>query len=305
MPWLNMEDAALTYTGAWKTRLFETASLGSMRESDEAEASWKWRGVCAAAIVHAAAGGDCGIGEVWVDGAKHGDFDLYAPEPGAATYRIDGLAPGPHTIEMRRSGRKREESSGYGVNVDHALVDFAPAALRGVRRILCIGDSITFGANVTPRPEGVYGRRLQRMLSVPVEVHGMTGASIRKIAGVLDAVVAPRRPDLVLWVAGMNDAHPREPLEDAIDAMRLLLPGVAIVVSTIPYNTYYADGQNRTKAEEVRTACRNKRIPLVDLYAATAGNDAIHRPEGTVHPNAEAHQLIADLFYNELIARFS
>ncbi|WP_010268422.1 SGNH/GDSL hydrolase family protein [Paenibacillus senegalensis] len=303
---LKVEDGACTYTGSWVVQHTESASLHSRHDSDgEAEtgASASWGGYIRGVEIYASKGADFGKADVYLDGILHGEIDYFSAseQHNVLVYTITGLAAGYHSISIHKQVARGRSSAAGRINLDYLLADFVHPNRDAIRNIVCIGDSITFGANVSPRPAQLYGRKLQQMLSIPVSIHGLSGASIRTITSIIDAVVVPRRPELILWLAGMNDSHPRADLERGIDRIQELLPTAGIIASTIQYNTYYTAEQNSAKVNEVRTACQNKGIPCVNLYAATFGNSYIHTPEGTVHPNGDGHNLIANLFYNEII----
>ncbi|MCR2804858.1 SGNH/GDSL hydrolase family protein [Paenibacillus soyae] len=302
---MKVENMALTYTGSWTVRQVDRASLGSLHEScNEADthAAAFWEGCFGAMRLFASTGPSLGIAEVWIDGELRSSIDLYAPDDGneACVFSME-LAPGFHTVEIRKSGRKHPLSSAYSITIDHLTAALARPERAVFRQIVCIGDSITFGANVEDRPRQLFGRKLQAMLSAPVSIHGLSGASISRIASVLDAVAAPREPDLILWLAGMNDRDPREPLLQGIGRLRALMPRTKLIMSNIPYNTHYTEVQNETKAFGVLQVCRQLGIPCADLYAATRGQRSLHLPEDTVHPNADGHTLIAALFYKEIM----
>lgn len=306
---LKVEDRALAYQGEWEVELTAAASLHSRHVSTVTggtQAAAVWSGYIRAVDIYAAKGSGYGIAEVYVDGALHSEADLYSPEETASVRicSVSGLTDGIHRIEIRAKGDGHPSSSSDNINIDYLLPDFVPLVTPGLNRILCIGDSITFGANVTPRPGALFGRRLQQMLSLPVGIHGLSGAPIQTITNVLDAVAAPRHPGLILWVAGMNNSNPGADLEAGFDRIRELMPGTAIIASTIPFNTYYTEAQNAAKVNEVKSACIHKGVPCVDLYAATMGNAYINKPEGTVHPNGDAHILIANLFYQAILEQF-
>ncbi|MFC4597755.1 SGNH/GDSL hydrolase family protein [Cohnella hongkongensis] len=309
MPEMKVENIALDYEGTWSAKASAEAGLGSLHETCGAadqDAAARWQGAFRSAKIYAATG-DYGIAEIWVDGKRRRVVDLYSSSErhGMLVCSLDDLEAGFHTLEIRKSGRKNERSSSCRLNLDYLELDFIRPSNVHYRQIVCIGDSITFGANVDDRPRGLFGRKLQGMLAVPVSVHGLSGATIRTVTSVLDAVAAPRKPDLLLWLAGMNDESPYAPMVQGIDRVREQMPDTELIVSNIPYNTYYSEDQNRRKADEVRQACREKSVPCIDLYGMTYGNDWLHRPENTVHPNSEGHSVIASAFYREIMRRCS
>lgn len=303
---LKVEDGALTYEGSWTVQHTANASLSSRHDSDgttAANATVSWSGYFRGLDIHATKGPNFGKADVFVDDMLHGEIDYYAAsgQHGVQVYAITGLSDGVHTVSIRKKGVRNASSTACYIDIDYLMADFVPPGSSVLRSIVCIGDSITFGANVSQRPEQLYGRRLRQMLSVPVSIHGLSGAPIGTVTGIIDAVVAPRRPDLVLWLAGMNNANPGADLEKGFDKLREWLPETHIIASTIQYNTYYTEAQNQVKVNEVKDACLRKGVPCADLYTATQGNTFINTPEGTVHPNGDGQGLIANLFYNEIV----
>ncbi|MEC0259610.1 SGNH/GDSL hydrolase family protein [Paenibacillus lautus] len=303
---LKVENGALAYTGSWTVQHTANASLHSRHDSDGTEAanaSASWSGYIRGVDIYATKGNSFGKASVFVDDVLHGEIDLYnaSAQHGVLVYSITDLAAGFHTISIRKNGTKNPSSTACYIDIDYLTPDFVHPGTGDISSIICIGDSITFGANVTPRPDSLYGRRLQQMLTIPVSIHGLSGAPVHIITQTLEAVVAPRKPDLFLWLAGMNNANPRADLERGFDKIRELVPNARIIGSTIQYNTYYSNDQNMVKVNEVKAACLNKGVRCADLYTATAGNAYINEPEGTVHPNADGQCLIANLFYNEIV----
>jgi lysophospholipase L1-like esterase len=307
MPEMRVENIALDYEGEWNSIPSADASIGSRHETNDAadhDAAARWSGAFRSAKVYASTG-DYGLAEIWLDGKRLQVIDLYSSSErhGVLVCTIDNLEAEFHTLEIRKSGRKNKCSSSCRLNLDYLELDFVKPSNVRYRQIVCIGDSITFGANVEDRPLGLYGRRLQSMLAVPVSVHGLSGASIRTVTGVLDAVVAPRNPDLVLWLAGMNDERPYAAMVQGIERIMELMPGAELIVSNIPYNSHYSEEQNQRKADEVAQACRRMSVPCIDLYGMTSGNVRLLLPENTVHPNSEGHGVISSAFYREIIRR--
>lgn len=306
MPVVKVEDGALTYSGTWTVQHSASNSLHSLHVSNAAldqEAVATWVGYFTSVSIYAAKG-NFGIVEIWLDGDYYDEVDLYSDtvQQQAKIIELRGLALELHTVQLKKSNRKNTLASSYSINLDYLLVDFRQPNDFPFHQMIAVGDSITFGANVANRPATLYGRLLQRMLSTPVSIHGLSGAPIRTITNVFDAVLAPRQPDVIFWLAGMNDPAPQVPLEEGIDKIRELLPHAKIIVSTIQYNTYYNTTQNAAKVNEVKAACLQKGVPCIDLYAKTEGNSYINQPEGTVHPNADGQVLIANLFYSRLIS---
>lgn len=299
---IRVDSSALNYEGGWSVIADPRAGLGSRHEAETDGAVARWRGAFRSAKLYARVG-SYGLAEIWLDGKLLEVVDMFGEsERGVLpVWSIEELDEGFHVLDIRLSGNKNARSSSCRINIDGLELDCVKPASVRYNSIICVGDSITFGANVGDRPRGLYGRRLQDILHIPVSVHGLSGASIDTVTSVLDAVAAPRKPDLVLWLAGMNDTSPYAAMTRGIERMEALMPYARLIVSTIPYNTYYSAEQNRRKVDEVMLACKEKSISCIDLYGMTYGNAQLHEPENTVHPNSEGHSVIAAAFYKEII----
>lgn len=302
MATIRVDSTALDYEGEWSAIADPLAGMGSRRETEKDGAVARWRGAFRSAKLYARVG-SYGLAEIWLDGKLLEVVDMYgeSERDGLPVWSVDELDESDHVLDIRQSGKRNARSSSSRINIDYLELDCVKPASVRYNSIICVGDSITFGANVGDRPRGLYGRRLQDMLHIPVSVHGLSGASIDTVTNVLDAVAAPRKPDLVLWLAGMNDTSPYAAMTRGIERIESLMPCASLIVSTIPYNTYYSAEQNRRKVDEVMLACKEKSIPCIDLYGMTYGNSQLHEPENTVHPNSEGHGIIAAAFYKEMI----
>jgi hypothetical protein len=85
--------------------------------------------------------------------------------------------------------------------------DFATAKPAGVRRIVLLGDSVTFGYGVSE--EECFATRLRLQLGSDVEVinAGITGYSSWQGLRFYETVVREYRPDVLLVLFGYNDHH--------------------------------------------------------------------------------------------------
>ncbi len=87
-----------------------------------------------------------------------------------------------------------------------------PPKTAGVPRIVCLGDSVTFGVNVGAREtwcEGVR-RGLGGAGAPKVEAFnfGMNGYDAEQVATLLESRIAPYAPDVVVWGTYANDVFP-------------------------------------------------------------------------------------------------
>ncbi|KRE63331.1 SGNH/GDSL hydrolase family protein [Paenibacillus sp. Soil750] len=306
---MKIEDMALSYSGTWTHVSTTNGSMDSRHDSDgtaTANASAIWKAYCTSIEIYALKAPSFGKADIYIDGVIHGEADYYAPTAtyGTLIYAVIELTAGYHTIEIRKKETKNPSSTGNYISIDYLYSELVQPQQTQYKSIVCIGDSITFGANVAVRPDNLYGRKLQQMLFRPVSIHGLSGADVSTITNVIESVVASRNPDLVLWLTGMNNTNPQASLEIGLDKMKAYLPNADIIVATIQYNTYYTSEQNIVKVDEVKAACAVKGVPCVDMYSPTLGNTYLNKPENTVHPGDEGQGVLASLFYQEIIKKF-
>lgn len=96
------------------------------------------------------------------------------------------------------------------MEVDRGWVEGAvpPPRREGAPRVVCVGDSVTFGVSVGPRE--TWCADLRRALGKKVEAFnfGMNGWDAEQVATLLEARVAAWEPDVVVWGAYVNDMFP-------------------------------------------------------------------------------------------------
>ncbi len=95
------------------------------------------------------------------------------------------------------------EDDGRGWREDRPVRPHIP----GVPRVVCVGDSVTFGVSVAPDDTWceVLGRGLG---AVEVYNFGMNGYDAEQVATLLEARVAVWEPDVVVWGTYVNDLLP-------------------------------------------------------------------------------------------------
>ena len=104
----------------------------------------------------------------------------------------------------------------------HAFDYYPPPHLsdKQVFRIVAFGSSSTSGTGATSR-QNTYPARLQKLLretpggklAVEVVNRGVEGEDIEEMMRRLDADILSRKPNLIIWQAGSNDALRHVPLE--------------------------------------------------------------------------------------------
>ena len=118
-------SAALRFRGDWDHRdEFDGPYLHSISFTDVAgaEAAIAFEGTALTYVFTKAP--NRGIAEIWIDGVRHTEVDLYAPRiEWQRRYRICCLAPGRHEAAIRVSGRKQAASEAAFVDVDALVVE--------------------------------------------------------------------------------------------------------------------------------------------------------------------------------------
>ena len=116
-------DARLLYRGPWSRLRFGQASSGTITASESAGADLMLRFDGSQVIYVYTKAFNRGLAEVLLDGASQGTLDLYSPTvewKTATPFRATG--PGPHTFQIRVTGRKNPAATGVFVDVDALIV---------------------------------------------------------------------------------------------------------------------------------------------------------------------------------------
>jgi acyl-CoA thioesterase-1 len=168
-----------------------------------------------------------------------------------------------------------------------------PAALKGVHRIVCLGDSITEQGG---QPGG-YVNLLQRYLSALYPVHqiqvfnaGISGHKATDMQARFQRDVLSKNPDLVTISVGVNDVwhgfydnHPagdgprgvalplyREKLLEMVNAAKAAKAKVALVSPTLIYENLSGPENAKldTYVAEMRSIAKERGCIFVDLNSA-------------------------------------
>lgn len=181
------------------------------------------------------------------------------------------------------------------------------------KRVVCIGNSITYGAGIQNREKDSYPAILGQILGNGYDVrnYGLNGRTML-MKGDYPYMKEPAyqealafMPDIVIIKLGTNDSkrhnwvHKNEfakDMEKMIDDFRSLSSAPDIYIC-LPAKAYTNDGirDNIIAAEVIpiiKKTADNKKVKLIDLYNATSG-----MPEkfpDTVHPNPEGAVVLAE-----------
>lgn len=184
------------------------------------------------------------------------------------------------------------------------------------RLVACVGDSITYGANITNRTRDSYPAQLQRLLqqydlSWEVQNFGVSGATLLtkgdlpyvRQSAFTNAQLC--NPDVVIIKLGTNDSKPQNwqykdefiaNYEQMIDIFRSR-PSQPQVWICKPVPAFIVNFGIRDQVihDEILPLldqiAREKNVPVIDLYTALTGRGDLF-PDG-IHPNAEGAGLMA------------
>jgi len=200
------------------------------------------------------------------------------------------------------------------------------ASTRGLpfRRILCFGDSITYG--LTSRTldgmtslatvEGYVSklrRRLIQEYGAGIELINSgapaedTSDGLRRLDGELHRY----RPDLVLLLEGVIDVNnPYPELDQARDNLSKMMKmtlreGAACIIGTyIPLNKqgFRVRGANNVTELNgvIRIEAAKQSVPVADHEEASEQNMSLQGPDG-LHPNDDGYRLMADTWFQAIL----
>lgn len=186
------------------------------------------------------------------------------------------------------------------------------------RCILCIGDSITFGAGVRTNRQTCWVRRLEALLGGDYQVlnYGISGATLQKEG---DQPYDPsfwqeakaQKPETVILMLGTNDSKPQnwnhdrykqelmqrlEELENWETVERILVMLPPWCCGRKPNKPVVYKIKNEVIRDEIcpiiREAAAERGIETIDLYSLTEGHPE-YFGDG-VHPNELGNRVIAE-----------
>ncbi len=192
------------------------------------------------------------------------------------------------------------------------------------KTILCVGDSVTFGAGVSAtRKRDAWPYLLDRMLPEKYEVlnYGISGSTMvktgdkpysRRFLNRIDELDL----DMIILMLGTNDSKPYNWDKDQFELdyaamLERLIKNDRKIVIMIPPKAFKMEGAeeivydiadepiNEGVKPVVRKMAEKYRLPCIDLYAMTE-----EHPEyfvDGVHPNALGNMMIAEKVYKKII----
>ncbi len=201
----------------------------------------------------------------------------------------------------------------------------APQARKDLpfERILCFGDSLTFGITsrgvlqrFTLEPVEGYVPKLRRLLrrefdSAPQLINsGRGGETTDRGLERLRIEIRSQRFDLVLLLEGVVDVNNPNPKfgqarNNLKEMMRIVKgEGVPVIIGTVP--PLNDDGfrirgiENIPKLNDIiREEAKAERVPVADHDRAFGSNEGLQGPDG-LHPNDTGYELMAQTWLEEI-----
>ncbi len=201
----------------------------------------------------------------------------------------------------------------------HALV-----RAQGIKKVACIGNSITYGAGIKNRPLDSYPAQLQRMLGKSYYVRNY-GFSARTMLqnGDHPFMKEPRfeksikwHPDIVIIMLGTNDSKPRNwdkhGKEFEKDYLKMITsfdtlspkPEIYVVAPVPSFSDAYTIRDKVIKDEVypiVEKLAKEKGLHFIDLYHPLLGKGNLF-PDG-IHPGPDGSFEMAKVVYKELTGK--
>lgn len=202
--------------------------------------------------------------------------------------------------------------------------------LEGEIKIACVGDSVTYGHGVSGWLQNNYPKQLDTLLGEGycVNNYGHSGATVQG-TGDQPYITYGEFPqslqfdaDIIIFMMGSNDSKPENwQGKDAFRQQYLQRLGeykadnsdVRIILATPPVALYpegATDGLTNYDidpaivaeiADIVRDIAADEGYELIDIYALTEGRRELFLSDN-VHPNKDGASLLANTFYDYLVA---
>ena len=168
-------------------------------------------------------------------------------------------------------------------------------------RILCVGDSVTFGWGV--RFEESYPSQLAQLLGVETVNVGVPALKPNHMGNWIEARAASFEPDVILFTARPNHARPHPYREYEHALTQAAATGVKVGVVLPPISTFDAFGNRNRVAELQRVreiAARIPGGPIPVLELTDAFRAALPRP-GYVMEEKSGKQVVRKLPENTVV----
>ena len=161
-------------------------------------------------------------------------------------------------------------------------------------RIICFGDSLTFGTGAPP--ELSYPAQLSRLLGQPVENAGHPGDTTAMALARLERDVLDHSPRLVCITLGGNDLRQGVSRETAFANLTTIIKaiqakGTLVVLGGLSFPIL--DRGYGTAYEETAEATGSVLVP--DILDDIMGRDELM--SDPIHPNGKGYAVMAQRFY--------
>jgi acyl-CoA thioesterase-1 len=174
-----------------------------------------------------------------------------------------------------------------------------------VETIVCLGDSLTAGANATVLGKDDKSKSwpafLQNKVNIPVINAGVSGDTTAKGLARVKKDVLSKNPGIVIIVLGINDKLQKIPLATTKKNLQKIIDMVNDGKRKIYLAKWYIDW-NEQSINMFNTLASSNNIELIeniwewdDVWEVKENMSA----DGN-HPNAKGYEILADKFFNAL-----
>lgn len=187
-------------------------------------------------------------------------------------------------------------------------------------KMVCIGDSLTFGYGVARAKTWVS--RIAKSAGLDTHNHGINGDTTGGMLSRFYPDVIEKKPDVVLIMGGANDIFMSGSEQNARSNICAMvhqayaknitpLVGIQIPISVEDARDDWAELANFKKSFEIAERYREWLLlfgrtfhtEVIDFYAAFS--KALHQTDEPLyldglHPNAKGHEVMADFLYGRL-----
>ena len=230
----------------------------------------------------------------------------------------NGSAPSPVGPDLVSSAPTASGQTGAGPTA-------SPQSQKDIpfRRILCFGDSLTFGITsrgaferFTLEPVEGYVPKLRRLLrrefdsTAQIINSGRGGETTDRGLQRLKIEIRSQSFDLVLLLEGVVDVNNPNPKfgqarTNLKEMMRVVKgEGIPVIIGTVP--PLNEDGfrirgiENIPKLNDIiREEANTERVPIADHEQAFGRNDALQGPDG-LHPNDAGYEVMAETWLEQI-----
>ena len=190
-----------------------------------------------------------------------------------------------------------------------------------VKKVACVGDSITYGFGIKGRETLNYPYVLQTMLGdkYKVENFGIRGRSIGKKTKLCYTKEKAYKaslefnPDIVVIMLGTNDAAPQNmaflaelerDFSSLVDSYIKLPEKPVVYICTVPPSFPSGHAIQEVNLARVRAivgdVAKKKKLPVIDVYSILKEDEIEFFQKDKIHPNAEGAKEIAEIVFDAI-----